>query len=262
MYSDPAGLSDSDNDDTRLFCLGCSRLRRRRTGWILREFKYPQVCYVGFKHCRGRGATVSMSRELEKGGGRGPVSGTPEPSSSLLLKQLSTMRRFSSSKRSARLMPGLPDMVASPSVRNLRRALGPVGGVPECFDGRRTAGEVADGGYSRTAGQRDVQNDVAGSGLKLCSRYGMRPCRPSEQGTLGTQMPSTLVPQYVPMWVAGEVLQPGYCVLHCAALHLFGCTRSSTGGGAETNPEMMAFHRFFAPSNANNISVRCTAHLD
>lgn len=177
------------------------------------------MCYVGFEHCRGWEAKVSMLyEEAENIGGKGHVSGAPEPSSSLLLKQLSMMRRFSSSKRSARLMPGLADMVTSPSVRNLRRALEPVGGEFGCFDGRRTAWGLADGGYSRTTGQRGVQNDVAGPGLRLCSRYGMRPCRPSELGTLGTQLPSTLVPQYTyPMWVAAEELQPGCC----AALHLF-----------------------------------------
>lgn len=140
-----------------------------------------------------------MSCAVEQIGGKGPVSGTPEPSSSLLLKQLSMMRRFSSSKRSARLMPwAVADMVASPSVRNLRRALEPVGWVAGRFGSRRAAGQLADGGYSRAARQREVQDDVAGPGLRLCSRYGMRPCRPSELGTLGTQMPSTLVPQYVP----------------------------------------------------------------
>jgi len=81
-----------------------------------------------------------MSCVVDGMGGEGPVSGTPEPSSSLLLKQLSMMRRFSPSKRSARLMPGLADMVASPSVRNLGRALGSVGGVSGCFGRRRTAG--------------------------------------------------------------------------------------------------------------------------
>lgn len=177
--------------------------------------------------------------------------GTPEPSSSLLLKQLSMMRRFSSSKRSARLMPGAVAMVASPSVRNLRRALEPMGRVAGRFGSRRTAGESADGGISRTAGQRDAQNDVAGPGLRLCSRYGMRPCRPSELGTLGTQMPSTLpgtlVPQYVParptkQCNVGSVRRaPTWpaCLRYASS----GTGGSSTGGGAETIPEK-AFHRF------------------
>lgn len=43
-----------------------------------------------------------MQRRAEKGG---QGEGAPEPSSSLLLKQLSMMRRFSSSNRSARFMP-------------------------------------------------------------------------------------------------------------------------------------------------------------
>lgn len=162
------------------------------------------MCYVGLENCRGWEATVSTSCEIGQIGGGGRVWGTPEPSSSLLLKQLSMMRRFSSSKRSARLMPGaVADMVASPSVRNLRRALEPVRGVAGRFGSRRTAGELADGGFSRTAGQRDVQNDVAGPGLRLCSRYGMRPCRPSELGTLGTQMPSTPVPWYRNTYLPG-----------------------------------------------------------
>ena len=137
-----------------------------------------------------------MSCAVEQIGGRGPVSGTPEPSSSLLLKQLSMMRRFSSSKRSARLMPGaVADMVASPSVRNLRRALGPGGWVAGRFVGRWTAGWVADGGYPRTARQREVQDDVAGPGLRLCSRYGME-CVHAGQVSWGPWPPRCQVPRY------------------------------------------------------------------
>lgn len=74
------------------------------------------MCDVGLENCGGWEATVSMSwrRVGADWRERACLGGTPEPSSSLLLKQLSMMRRFSSSKRSARLMPGLADMVASP----------------------------------------------------------------------------------------------------------------------------------------------------
>lgn len=174
---------------------------------------------------------------------KGLSRGAPEPSSSLLLKQLSMMRRFSSSKRSARLMPGAgADIVASPSVRNRRRALWPVGRVAGRLSWRGTARKLTDGGYSRTAGQQDVQNDVAGPGLRLCSRYGMRPCRPSELGTLGTQMPSTLVPCTVIRTCqacVGSVRRAPTWLLRYTP----SGTRSSMGGGAETIP-VMAFHCF------------------
>jgi hypothetical protein len=188
-------------------------------------------------------------------GGEGPVSGTPEPSSSLLLKQLSMMRRFSPSKRSARLMPGLADMVASPSVRNLGRALGPVGGVSGCFGRRRTAGRLADGGYSRRAGQRDAQNDVAGPGLRLCFGYGMRPCRPGELGTLGSQMPSTLVPQYVPLPVrvcldSGRRAPASACA--APRYTFFGGARSELNRGrGGNNPKDDGIPPFLAPNNLN-----------
>lgn len=75
------------------------------------------VMYVSRTAVGGRQQSACHGAESGQIGGRGRVwggGGTPEPSSSLLLKQLSMMRRFSSSKRSARLMPGLADMVASP----------------------------------------------------------------------------------------------------------------------------------------------------
>lgn len=74
-----------------------------------RELENAKMCYVGFQDCR-----LAVNRQPSVMG-RAPISsivwgdemerGSPEPSSSLLLKQLSIIRRFSSSKRSARVRP-------------------------------------------------------------------------------------------------------------------------------------------------------------
>lgn len=87
------------------------------------EFEDSKMCYVRFKHYHRSKASVSMGTlvrgdswvlHLEADVNADADVDIPEPSSSLLLKQLSMMRRFSSSNRSARLMPGA-DMLSSPS---------------------------------------------------------------------------------------------------------------------------------------------------
>lgn len=122
------------------------------------------------------------------------------------------------------------------------------------FGSRGTAGKLADGGISRTAGQRDAQNDVAGPGLRLCSRYGMRPCRLSELGTLGTQMPSTLVPQYVPCqaWVGvgvGSVRRASNlaCLLRATPYRVQNILGAQRGRNGNNSKE--GIPSFVAPNN-------------
>lgn len=119
-----------------------------------REFEDSKVCYIRFKYYRRSRASVSMGARAQVDNWAVDLdvdadvnSDIPEPSSSRLLKQLSIMRRFSSSNRSARLMPGA-DMLSSPSGRS------PIlSGPNRCCrvsERRGTEGVTVDQKYSRT----------------------------------------------------------------------------------------------------------------
>lgn len=96
------------------------------------------------------GATVSSVQgqqhdEAQGGRGRGSV---PDPSSSLLLKQLSIIRRFSSSNRSARLMPPDDDMALSAVPHRRSRATKDI----VCQGGQTGGARVEAGGRSKGEG--------------------------------------------------------------------------------------------------------------
>lgn len=102
VYTHPTGLPDGDDDDTGLLGLGVSRLGRRGGRGIRRKLEDSKMCDIGLQDWRWNVSWIQDCAALGRGN-------APEPSSSLLLKQLSMMRRFSSSNRSARLMAMPPD---------------------------------------------------------------------------------------------------------------------------------------------------------
>lgn len=124
VHAHAAGAADGDDDDTRLLRFGgpgVRRGRRRGMGGILGD---SDVGDVGLEDWAvGRGGPASASAGVA--GCRGGAYAR-EPSSSFLLKQLSMMRRFSSSKRSAREAAAAPlaRSIGEPSSRTgrVRRA--------------------------------------------------------------------------------------------------------------------------------------------